>query len=254
MISREKYENSGYYCDFLSNYNIYNEIGVFFTEKDKLIGGMALLRSREERPYTRKDAMILEFLSKHILTYLNKNKELIQKDLMNNILMNFTKDSRDGLIVIDEKSNPIFVNEASYEILDEIFGENKNIKFLLGYLDCNYPNWKRGLSVELVSRDMSRFQLRTRSLPGRESYNGKGVVELRIFEIADKNKAGNKLIGVTRREREVLNLLSKGFSNEEISAELIISIYTTKKHIRNLFFKLGAKSRTELIWKAFNRI
>jgi ATP/maltotriose-dependent transcriptional regulator MalT len=55
---------------------------------------------------------------------------------------------------------------------------------------------------------------------------------------------------LTRREQEILRLLVAGASNQEIAAELVISLATVKKHVSNLLGKLGVKSRTQAIARA----
>jgi LuxR family transcriptional regulator, maltose regulon positive regulatory protein len=50
---------------------------------------------------------------------------------------------------------------------------------------------------------------------------------------------------LTRREHEVLSLISDGLSNREIAKTLWISEATVKAHVHNLLAKLGARSRTE---------
>jgi ATP/maltotriose-dependent transcriptional regulator MalT len=49
------------------------------------------------------------------------------------------------------------------------------------------------------------------------------------------------------RELEVLRLIEAGNSNQEIAANLFISIPTVKRHISNIFAKLGVKSRTQAL-------
>lgn len=51
---------------------------------------------------------------------------------------------------------------------------------------------------------------------------------------------------LTEREYEVLKLIQTGLSNQQISEKLFISNNTTKKHIANLFRKLGVSSRSQI--------
>jgi LuxR family maltose regulon positive regulatory protein len=55
---------------------------------------------------------------------------------------------------------------------------------------------------------------------------------------------------LTRREKEVLRLMQTGLTNQEIAGELVISIYTVKKHSSNIFGKLAVKNRRQAVQKA----
>jgi two-component system, NarL family, response regulator YdfI len=52
---------------------------------------------------------------------------------------------------------------------------------------------------------------------------------------------------LTRREREVLQMLASGLGNKEIAASLSISDHTVKFHVASILGKLGASSRTEAV-------
>ncbi|NDJ77155.1 MAG: response regulator transcription factor, partial [Chloroflexi bacterium] len=52
---------------------------------------------------------------------------------------------------------------------------------------------------------------------------------------------------LTEREREVLELLVKGLTNQEIAQRLAVSAHTAKFHVGNVLAKLGAASRTEAV-------
>ena len=52
---------------------------------------------------------------------------------------------------------------------------------------------------------------------------------------------------LTEREREVLALVAAGLSNTEIAQKLYLSVGTVKRHIANIFIKLGAESRTHAL-------
>jgi LuxR family maltose regulon positive regulatory protein len=52
---------------------------------------------------------------------------------------------------------------------------------------------------------------------------------------------------LSQRELEVLKLIEAGHSNQQIAAKLVISIPTVKRHISNIYAKLGVESRTQAI-------
>lgn len=58
---------------------------------------------------------------------------------------------------------------------------------------------------------------------------------------------------LTDREREVLALLSRGYRNKEIGAELGISEATARTHVENVVAKLGVNGRTEAVMAALQR-
>jgi DNA-binding NarL/FixJ family response regulator len=58
---------------------------------------------------------------------------------------------------------------------------------------------------------------------------------------------------LTNREREMLDLLSKGFRYKEIADQLCISFETVRTHIHHIYEKLHVQSRTEALNKAFPR-
>jgi LuxR family maltose regulon positive regulatory protein len=52
---------------------------------------------------------------------------------------------------------------------------------------------------------------------------------------------------LTRREREILQLLSTGLSNQEMAEKLVIAEGTLKRHVANLYQKLGVHNRTQAV-------
>jgi LuxR family maltose regulon positive regulatory protein len=52
---------------------------------------------------------------------------------------------------------------------------------------------------------------------------------------------------LTTREVEVLKLIEAGCSNQDIAGQLFISIPTVKRHISNIYGKLGVESRTQAL-------
>src|SRR6202008_734819 len=55
--------------------------------------------------------------------------------------------------------------------------------------------------------------------------------------------------GISKREWEVLSLMSEGLSNQEIAERLFVSLNTIKTHSSNLFEKLDVERRTQDVEK-----
>ena len=73
---------------------------------------------------------------------------------------------------------------------------------------------------------------------------GKHVLSPDIKDLIQVNDTANRL---TPRQREILGYLAKGLSNHEIAQLLDIGEDGVKFHLRSLFAKLGAATRTEAV-------
>lgn len=68
----------------------------------------------------------------------------------------------------------------------------------------------------------------------------------------EENKEKNKkdfyeAYNITKREREIVELLVKGYSYNRISDELVVTLPTVKSHVYNIYQKTGVKSKIELL-------
>ncbi len=57
-------------------------------------------------------------------------------------------------------------------------------------------------------------------------------------------------IGMSKRELEVLQLMSQGHSNQEIAKQLFVSLNTIKTHASRVFEKMDVQRRTQAVEKA----
>ena len=88
---------------------------------------------------------------------------------------------------------------------------------------------QRGIAVDYVRHLLSCFREAQLQAP----VGGGGLVE-----------------PLTDRELEVLRLVAAGLSNVEIAGQLVLAVGTVKKHISNIYGKLGVKRRAQAIGRA----
>lgn len=63
---------------------------------------------------------------------------------------------------------------------------------------------------------------------------------------AREAQAWHALSSLTRRERQVSQLIARGYTNRQIAAALVVSPETVKTHVRHALEKLGVRSKAEL--------
>ena len=96
----------------------------------------------------------------------------------------------------------------------------------------------------LKSAGLDEFKYCIRSaIAGKKAYSAEVSEILHKATIADLQPIPR----LTKREKEILNLLRKGKSTQEISDLLFLSYLTVQTHRRNLLNKFGLKNVVELI-------
>jgi DNA-binding NarL/FixJ family response regulator len=83
-----------------------------------------------------------------------------------------------------------------------------------------------------------------------EKYFSQSVKDDYMNSVFTSKKAKNSLIQLSRRELEVLRLITKEFTAQEIADELFISQNTVNTHRKNLLSKLNAKNTAGLVMYA----
>ena len=94
---------------------------------------------------------------------------------------------------------------------------------------------------------MTRLLCQVRSGHSAGGYEARLLVA--INETPGMARPSGELLAepLTAREMEVLQLIEAGRSNQEIAEHLVLSLLTVKRHISNIYTKLGVKSRTQAI-------
>jgi DNA-binding NarL/FixJ family response regulator len=95
--------------------------------------------------------------------------------------------------------------------------------------------------LEPILNITSRSELMTDDLLLRVKYYFQELLQLH------SGHDTSALAGLTRREREVLALLSKGCVDKEIAQAMGISVWTVHGHVKKIFAQLNVRTRTEAV-------
>jgi DNA-binding NarL/FixJ family response regulator len=77
------------------------------------------------------------------------------------------------------------------------------------------------------------------------------IARLVVNSFSQKQKASTEFELLTEREKEILQLLSKGFQYKEIAAKLFLSVETIRTYVRHVYEKLQVHTRTDALNKVF---
>lgn len=112
-----------------------------------------------------------------------------------------------------------------------------------GYLVKNSDVSELILAIQTVHRGNQYF-----SAALSEGFD---IAELQLQ--ARRSGQRTSLDALTPREREVLQLIAEGLTNQQIADELVVSVKTVEAHKTHIMEKLKARSRTDLIRYALKR-
>ncbi|MFW0766597.1 biofilm master transcriptional regulator CsgD [Trabulsiella odontotermitis] len=130
--------------------------------------------------------------------------------------------------------------------------KNNNIRMLLLNTPDEYPfrdieNWPHINGVFYVSEDESRLLEGLQGVLRGECYFSQKLASYLITHSGNYRYNGTDTTLLTHREKEILNKLRIGASNNEIARSLFISENTVKTHLYNLFKKISVKNRTQAV-------
>jgi DNA-binding CsgD family transcriptional regulator len=203
--------------------------------------------SRSRRSFTGRDREMIEMLEPHLRrAYLQAR----QRDLAKAVITAQDaglEEADTAVILVDDRGHVVHASGLSQQLLDAYCPGQHDIG---GILPDSLASWLRTSNRDVlnslcVTRPQGR--LRIRALSGRTA---EGWRTLLLDELpADHLPSVESLLalGLTNRQAQVLRLLASGTSTQTIADQLHLSPATIRKHLENIYTRLGAQSRTEAV-------
>lgn len=160
-------------------------------------------------------------------------------------------------VVISDYRMP-FMN--GIELLSRIHAVNKNVQriILTGHaeLQMAIDAINHGKITAFLTKPTPTVSIRTVITDAIRTYNELEALQSNGIPVNQEPKqqietpSSRLYVPLTVKEKEVLTLLARGLTNNEISLTLNISIGTVKTHLINMFGKLGVTSRSKAVVRA----
>lgn len=225
-----------------------------FGKADLILFGFAF--SRAQCNFTERDRLVLNLLRPHIFQahcnaqqHHQLQQELSQLQQSLNHL---------GVAIIDTQGRIQSIAPQAIIWLEIYFGKSTNSRQLPDLLwawvkhqiasfthNSNLPNACLPLRIQQAGREL-KIRLVVEPLSGRY------LLLLEEQTLSSLNSL--ELLGLSQRETEVLAWVIQGKDNKEIATQLSIHPSTVRKHLENIYRKLGVQSRTEAISQALAKL
>ncbi|CAN5258414.1 response regulator transcription factor [soil metagenome] len=98
-----------------------------------------------------------------------------------------------------------------------------------------------------------QFVTAIRMVAAGEALVAPAITRRLIERFVQRPRSGDssRIAGLTERERDVLRLVARGLSNQELATQLYLAEATIKTHITRIYTKLGVRDRAQAVVVAY---
>ena len=156
--------------------------------------------------------------------------EVVKPDVL---LLDINMPKLNGLKVLEK------INHKNMEIKTLVLTVHNEVEYLLEAVSIGINGY---LLKDSESMELKKAIL---SVVNGQDYIQPNLIPLLNAKMIEQDKESEDIKKLTRRELEVLKLLSVGMYNRGIAEKLTISERTVKNHVSNIFKKIGVSDRTQ---------
>jgi DNA-binding CsgD family transcriptional regulator len=229
-----------YYCGFLLGMEYEMDVGI----KSPLDHTKTFFFQSAHRDFTERDRALLNLLAPHFaqLDHASTARRTAALGLIE--LQASDPDPRRGILLPNRTGREIdAASERARCLLAAYFPDADSIRLPAALSDWLEHERARGNAPQL-DHELAP-QLKLSGPAGILTIERARVGEAEVIVLEGSVAVGQPLL--TAREREVLDLVAEGKRNSDVAQDLWVSPSTVRKHLENIYQKLGVRTRTAAV-------
>jgi DNA-binding CsgD family transcriptional regulator len=263
-ISPKQWTSSEYYNDFMRPQSIHHQMSIYLKNNQMFLGVFSMFRNKNMDDFSILDQYKANLIAPYLAGALEKtliSKRMTEHDA---IIDSFAPNLlHRGIVVLDESFEPTYQNEKARALLSD-FARTKTEAVSIPeslskeiYLNCK--DLLRSARIDGALKIPRRQFEMVSPVDKKKLCISMGLISdpkknllllLLFFDPEDHEKDESMRLeqqGLSKREREIAFLLSRGLRNKEISDKLFISEYTVENHLRSIYRKMNVTNRTGVV-------
>jgi DNA-binding CsgD family transcriptional regulator len=270
-ISFRDWNKSVLYNDFIRPQNLYWELFLTLRCKGNLEGMITLWRSKSQPDYGDREVLKATKLASHLGLAVHNVCLISRLNTPKSHLLPADEADSEGLLWLDHRFTPSFFNTKARDICLQLldgkpYSTSDIEKGEFPIPACIVEDCSdlldivkaKGRSILLpkerivYTQSGQRLQIECSLMWNRGQASATPNFMVTLSDLNEENKLETTFqtrFGLSRRELDIIYYLIRGLSDAEIGEKLYISRQTVHTHTKNIYKKLGAKSRIELYRK-----
>lgn len=250
LMTRRELHRLGIYDHFFRELGVEYQIAIGLPAPRPIVIGLAL--SRAKRDYTERDRTVLQLMRPHLVqAYRNAQIYTALRESYDAVIDGLASEGR-FMVLVHEGERIEWLQEETKEVVLRYFpSRDQELSDTIAmWMRTQRGRLEQGDALPqpaqplVVERDGRRLILRY--------VHGEGPDILICDERPlEPDAAPLQSLGLSAREAEVLLAAARGGTNDEIAANLGVSRGTVKKHLGNVYRKLGVSNRAAATAHAF---
>jgi DNA-binding CsgD family transcriptional regulator len=237
----------------LQRLDLYNEVYRHLGAEDQIYFHLAppaivtLAINRSTRSFSTRDRAMIDLLEPHLSQAYVQAVERDRARALIAAQQAGLQESEAAVIVLDAIGLVVHASALARDLLQEYYPEHRTAG---RFLPDELSDWLRSAHPDVARTHCRKGpdgSLHVRLLSGSIGDGWRAVLIDERPSDPVRSPESLRRLGLTDRQVQVLRQLARGQSNTEIAHALHLSPATVRKHLENIYARLGVRSRTEAV-------